>query len=485
MLRKQEKYIAYILLICDYIGVVLTYLISAPAAPVLAEFILGEGIPIFSYGNISGQLYEYYHRYHNFFLPLLLFPFFSYKLSNMSSIRKIARIRDAFKETDVLFGATCILLIMYFILTPISTETIIFISLQISLLWIFFFTIRIGLVHILKLKSEDVNIINHVLIVGTDPVSMHIARVLTSYKELNVKIIGYLTSNPLEIGKKIDGVEAIGMLNSLSNILKRNVVDCVIVSEGIKDRGLMQQINHLCDIAGIDTLILSSLVSGTTRTPYIERFDGLFFINYSATGNSPTEMFIKKVFDLLVSSALIIILIPIWLLVPVIIKLDSKGPAYFVQERIGKNGRRFRMLKFRSMTADADSMRESLMEFNEMDGAAFKMKEDPRVTYIGKIIRKTSIDELPQLFNVFKGDMSLVGPRPLPDDVTEHGLHNKKRLSVKPGITCLWQISGRNLIKFDEWMRLDIYYIDNWSLTLDLKILFKTFFVVLARKGAQ
>ena len=485
MLRKQEKYIAYILLIFDYMGIVLTYLISAPAASILAEFILGERMQIFSFGNISGQLYEYYHRYHNFFLSLMLFPFFSYKFSNIYSVRNIARIKDALKEIDVLLGATCVLLVIYFALTPISTETIIFISLQISLLWIFFFTIRIGLVHFLKLKADDVNMINHILIVGTDSVSRQIARALISYKELPVKIIGYLTSNHQEIGKKIDGVEAIGMLNSLSDILRRKVVDCVIITEVIKDRGLMQQITHLCDIAGIDTLILSSLISGTSRYPYIERFDGLFFINYSATVNSPVEMFIKKGFDLLASAALIIILIPIWLLVPVIIKLDSKGPAYFVQERIGKNGRRFRMFKFRSMKADADSMRDALMEFNEMDGAAFKMKEDPRITYIGKIIRETSIDELPQLFNIFKGDMSLVGPRPLPDDVTDFGLHNKKRLSVKPGITCLWQISGRNQIKFDEWMRLDRYYIDNWSLTLDFKILFKTFFVVLSKKGAQ
>ncbi|MCU0614822.1 MAG: sugar transferase [Desulfobacterales bacterium] len=485
MLRKHEKYIAYILLILDYIGVVLTYLISAPAAPILAQFVLGEQMQIFSCGKIAGELYEYYHRYHNFFLPLLLFPFFSYKLSNMHSIRKFSSIRDAFRETDVLLGATLILLTMYVVLTPFSTETIIFISLQISLLWFFFIAIRVLLVYYLKLKPDNVNTMNHILIVGTDPVSLQIAKVLTSYKELTVKIVGFLTSKTEEIGKKIDGVEVIGLLHSLSDVLKKNVVDCVIVSEGVKDRGLIQQITHLCDIAGIDALILSSLISGTSQYPYIERFDSLYFVNYRALEHSTFKIFIKRVFDLIASAALIIILIPIWLLVPVIIKLDSKGPAYFVQERIGKNGRRFRMYKFRSMTADADSMRESLMEFNEMDGAAFKMKEDPRITRFGKIIRKTSIDELPQVFNVFKGDMSLVGPRPLPDDVTDHGLQNKKRLSVKPGITCLWQISGRNQIKFDEWMRLDIYYIDNWSLTLDIKILFKTFFVVLAGKGAQ
>jgi FlaA1/EpsC-like NDP-sugar epimerase len=187
----------------------------------------------------------------------------------MHSIRKFSSIRDAFRETDVLLGATLILLTMYVVLTPFSTETIIFISLQISLLWFFFIAIRVLLVYYLKLKPDNVNTMNHILIVGTDPVSLQIAKVLTSYKELTVKIVGFLTSKTEEIGKKIDGVEVIGLLHSLSDVLKKNVVDCVIVSEGVKDRGLIQQITHLCDIAGIDALILSSLISGTSQYPYI------------------------------------------------------------------------------------------------------------------------------------------------------------------------------------------------------------------------
>jgi lipopolysaccharide/colanic/teichoic acid biosynthesis glycosyltransferase len=158
----------------------------------------------------------------------------------------------------------------------------------------------------------------------------------------------------------------------------------------------------------------------------------------------------------------------------------------FAQERVGKNGRRFKMWKFRSMIPDADRLKASPAHLNEMDGPVFKIREDPRVTKMGRFIRKTSIDELPQLFNVLLGNMSLVGPRPpVPGEVAQYGLWQKKRLSVKPGITCLWQISGRNEIKFDEWMRLDRQYIDNWSLRLDIMILIKTVGVVLSRKGAE
>jgi len=173
-------------------------------------------------------------------------------------------------------------------------------------------------------------------------------------------------------------------------------------------------------------------------------------------------------------------------MVAILIKLDSPGPILFVQERIGMNKRRFKLLKFRSMVADAEEKKASLQTINEMDGPVFKVRDDPRTTRVGRFIRRTSIDELPQLLNVLKGEMSLVGPRPpLPSEVDQYEWANRKRISVMPGITCLWQISGRNDVSFKEWMELDRQYIETWSLWLDLTILAKTIPVVLFGKGAR
>jgi exopolysaccharide biosynthesis polyprenyl glycosylphosphotransferase len=168
------------------------------------------------------------------------------------------------------------------------------------------------------------------------------------------------------------------------------------------------------------------------------------------------------------------------------IKATDRGPIIFSQVRSGRNGRKFRMHKFRSMVVDAEKLKKELEKLNEMDGPVFKIKHDPRITRVGRFIRKTSIDELPQLFNVLFGDMSLVGPRPpLPSEVAQYQPWQRRRLSVKPGITGPWQVSGRNEISFEEWMRMDLDYIDNWSLWLDLRIIFMTVPVVLIHKGAS
>jgi lipopolysaccharide/colanic/teichoic acid biosynthesis glycosyltransferase len=168
------------------------------------------------------------------------------------------------------------------------------------------------------------------------------------------------------------------------------------------------------------------------------------------------------------------------------IKASSKGPVFFVQQRIGYNGRVFKCLKFRTMVANAEEMKKDLVPLNEMDGPVFKIKDDPRITAVGRLLRKTSVDELPQLINVLKGDMSLVGPRPpVPEEVSKYKLTDRRRLSIRPGITCIWQVNGRNTITFEDWMKLDQQYIDQWSLWLDLKILLKTIPVVLLQKGAR
>ena len=201
---------------------------------------------------------------------------------------------------------------------------------------------------------------------------------------------------------------------------------------------------------------------------------------------SKIYLFIKRIIDIMGSLMGLILLSPLLLIVGILIKAESKGPIIFSQDRIGKNGKTFRMYKLRSMVANAEELKGTLMKENEMSGPMFKIKDDPRVTKIGRFIRKTSIDELPQLLNVLKGDMSLVGPRPsLPNEVLEFEPWMNKRLMVKPGLTCYWQVMGRNNIDFQQWMLLDIKYVETRSIIVDIKLIIKTFFVLFGDKNAS
>lgn len=210
------------------------------------------------------------------------------------------------------------------------------------------------------------------------------------------------------------------------------------------------------------------------------------FVFQEKVENRGKYYFFKRITDILCSSFGLLVLSPIFLIVGVLIKLESKGSVIFSQERIGKDGITFKMYKFRSMVANAEELKGKLCHKNEMSGPMFKIKDDPRVTKIGKFIRKTSIDELPQLFNVLKGDMSLVGPRPsLPKEVEKFDNWMMTRLEVKPGLTCYWQVSGRNDIDFEDWMKLDIKYVRERNTLVDIKLIFKTFFVLFGDKHAS
>ncbi len=243
-----------------------------------------------------------------------------------------------------------------------------------------------------------------------------------------------------------------------------------------------------CEDEGIETWFSTSFFDTQIAVPKIDHFGGQTFLIFRATPDSSWELFFKVVMDRLGALLLLIFLSPLFLFCALLVRLTSPGPVLFRQQRSGLYGRPFTMYKFRSMNTNAEQMKEELRILNEMSGPVFKMRGDPRVTRVGAWLRRTSLDELPQLFNVLKGEMSLVGPRPLPVDETLAISENaqRRRLSVKPGLTCLWQVSGRNEVtNFSDWVKLDLHYIDNWSLGLDVKILLRTIPVVLCRRGAR
>ena len=222
-----------------------------------------------------------------------------------------------------------------------------------------------------------------------------------------------------------------------------------------------------------------------TRTN-LNHFDDTPFLTFDNTPSDHVAYRVKNAFSVAAAFGILIIWSPVMLAIALGIKLTSKGPVFFKQKRVGLRGRTFLMYKFRTMVTNAEDLKESLMQFNEADGPVFKIKDDPRITKIGKFLRKTGLDELPQFINVLKGDMSLVGPRPpVPDEVKQYERWQLRRLSMKPGITCTWQIKpNRNDISFEDWMKMDLQYIDNWSNKLDLVLFFKTIKTVIKGSGS-
>jgi exopolysaccharide biosynthesis polyprenyl glycosylphosphotransferase len=216
-----------------------------------------------------------------------------------------------------------------------------------------------------------------------------------------------------------------------------------------------------------------------------EPFESYLTLRQSGRRSFAYEETLKRLLDIVLATAGLIALLPVWICIAIAVKLDSPGPAIFVQDRLGLQGRRFRFYKFRSMYSDAEKRLSEVLAHNEIDGPVFKMRNDPRISRVGAFLRRTSLDELPQLINVLKGEMSLVGPRPpLPREVEQYRPGDHIRLSVKPGLTCLWQISGRSNVGFDQWMEYDREYVRNMSLLLDVQILLRTVWVVISCRGA-
>jgi exopolysaccharide biosynthesis polyprenyl glycosylphosphotransferase len=252
--------------------------------------------------------------------------------------------------------------------------------------------------------------------------------------------------------------------------------------------GQVEKVIAACELEGVEVWLVADFFKTQVSQTSLDDFLGTPMLVFRSTPNASWEVLAKQVIDRLGAGLLLLVLSPVMILAALAIRLTSPGPILFRQHRCGLNGRPFTMLKFRSMSTDAEQRKHELEQLNEMTGPVFKVTNDPRVTAVGRWIRRYSIDEFPQLFNVLRGEMSLVGPRPLPvDEVARFDdLAHRRRLSVKPGITCLWQVSGRNNLQdFKEWVRLDLEYIDNWSLWLDLKILWRTVPVVLTGVRAR
>jgi exopolysaccharide biosynthesis polyprenyl glycosylphosphotransferase len=278
-------------------------------------------------------------------------------------------------------------------------------------------------------------------------------------------------------------------ISELVSFVHEFSVNSVVLTGRHTAFGRMEEAIQACELEGVEAWLVANFFQTRISQTSVGDFCGRPLLVFHSTPQlSSWAGLLKQVFDIVGAAVLLVVTIPLFFLAAMLIKVTSPGPVFFRQKRAGLNGKPFNMFKFRSMVTNAEQLKHELAALNEMSGPVFKVTNDPRVTRVGRILRKTSIDEIPQLFNVLLGDMSLVGPRPLPVDEVKRfdDLAHRRRLSVKPGMTCLWQVSGRNKVSdFKEWVRLDLEYIDHWSLWLDIKILWWTIPVVLFGRGAS
>lgn len=325
-----------------------------------------------------------------------------------------------------------------------------------------------------------------IIIIGTGERAKELSLKLREQAQWGIKIIGHLDPDPQRVGWTILGAPVIGTIEDISRILKEKVVDEIIVAIPRSLLADAEPIAHACEEEGIKLRFMADVFSLHVARVRLTQAGNLPLLNLEPVAQDEGALLFKRCFDLTATLLAMPIVLPLMGIIAVAIKLDSPGPVLFVQQRVGLKKRLFPMMKFRSMCDKAEDKMCEMEHLNQAEGPIFKMADDPRVTRVGRFIRRTSLDELPQLFNVIRGEMSLVGPRPMSIrdvDLFDRGIQ-RKRFSVKPGLTCLWQISGRSNLPFDKWLELDLQYIESWCLRLDFKILFKTIPALLFPKGA-
>ena len=341
---------------------------------------------------------------------------------------------------------------------------------------------------VLKHMRQHGRNLRHVLIVGTNPGAVQLAATLEAHSAFGYRVLGFVDRDweGMEEFRK-SGHTCICDIENISSLIRNSVVDEVMITLPVRSLySEISRIAQICDEQGITTHVLFNPLNLKakrikTAAPY---YDSLVTLHAGAMDG--WALLVKRILDIVISSACIGFFSPLLLITAVLIKLTSAGPVFFIQKRMGLNKRVIKVWKFRTMVANAAEKQCALEHLNEVAGPVFKIMNDPRITRLGKFLRKTSIDELPQLLNVLKGDMSLVGPRPLPvrDYQGFDRDWQRRRFSIRPGITCLWQINGRSTVSFERWMEMDLEYIDHWSVWLDLQILLRTIPAVLKGSGA-
>jgi len=389
-------------------------------------------------------------------------------------------LRDALRQSAL--GAAAVILFQYLLRLDVSRP---FLALLGAYGWIFLSLFRLSAGKLAGALRREFGAPHYVMVVGVGPSARRLGQALEASARYGLRLLGFLAEEAeAPAAVRLQGEYPVYPLAELPELLRRQVIDEVLFAVDPERLGEMEEWLLECDEQGVRTRVLADFFPHVNSEMYLERLGSLPLLTFSAAPDDEIRLMIKRALDVIVAAAGLVLLAPFMLLVAVLVRLTSPGPAIFRQVRCGLNGRRFVLYKFRSMCAEAERLKPQL-EHLSRKSVAFKIPDDPRVTPLGRWLRKFSIDEWPQLWNVLRGDMSLVGPRPaVPEEVEKYTSWQRRRLRMRPGLTCLWALEGRDHLDFESWMRRDLEYIDRWSLALDGKILLLTIPRVLSGKGA-
>jgi exopolysaccharide biosynthesis polyprenyl glycosylphosphotransferase len=387
-------------------------------------------------------------------------------------------VRDTFRQCAL--GAICLVLTEYLLRLDLSRF---FVSLFATYAWVLLCLFRINAARVIGAIRRQFGTAHFVMVVGSSESARHLGAALEQSSDYGIRLVGFLDDEPGQV--QLSQTYRQYPLEGLPQLLRERVIDEIIFAV---DSGKLRDLEGaflLCDEEGVRTRVVVDFFPHVNSQIYLDRLGTIPLLTFSAAPHDDIRLLLKRATDAMLAAAALVLLLPFMVLIALLIRLTSPGPAIFRQVRCGLNGRRFTFYKFRSMCENAEELKASLMHLNSKS-TAFKIPGDPRLTRLGWYLRRFSIDEWPQLWNVVKGDMSLVGPRPaVPEEVELYQGWQRRRLRMRPGLTCLWALAGRDTLDFDTWMKMDMQYIDTWSLELDWKIILRTIPRVLTGQGAN
>jgi len=482
MIKEKEQLLRKILMGIDLCAVTLSFVVSFGLRQNLNMFYRFD---LFPARHVIEEFYVSI-KYFNI-LPVILFSWWAALIS--SGLYESFRRKGFF---EIVWG---IIKSAFFVMVVFSTISFIlkleFVSRSFILLFflvscLFLIMERMLIVTLFRYVRKKGYNYKNILVVGTGRRAENFIKLVYNHSEWGLHIIGLIDADKNMLGRDVSGEKVIGVLEDIPKILHEKAIDEVIFIVPRAWLPIIEKSLWACETEGVKTNIAADFFNMNIARSVSSEIEGMPLLSFQTTTGEEWQLLLKRLFDIIMSIAGIILLLPVFAALIVMIRSLSRGPAVFKQVRSGLNGRKFVMYKFRTMIDGAEARRDELEKFNSMKGPAFKMRNDPRVTRFGAFLRRSSLDELPQLFNVLKGEMSIVGPRPpLPSEIEKYEIWQRRRLSMKPGLTCLWQANGRNNVDFEKWMKLDLEYIDEWSLGLDFKILLKTIPAVLFSRGAR
>ncbi len=484
MLKQQARLIATLVFLLD--------LVLISAAFFLAHALRSHLLPALGGRWIPGALYPV-ERY----LPLLPLALVLWSVLLWSSGRyRSHRTVPVLDEASAIVRITATASILFLLIVwAFRLDERLLDDDRLSRIWIALFAFLTGallLCEKLALRVSSRYVRAHgfnyrtVLIVGANEAARSIAASILGHRFWGYRVAGFVADDDEPMPDTLGDLPVLGRVSEIRRIVAAQVIDEVLFAIDRRDFDRFEDLFLALQEQGIITRFALNFFPHAKASVQLEDLDGVPLLTFSTGPTSVGGLLLKRTQDIVLAGVLLVLALPVLAALAALIRLSSSGAVLFRQTRCGRNGRLFTLYKFRTMTADAEGRRREIEHLNEMDGPVFKARNDPRVTRSGRLLRKFSLDELPQLWNVLKGDMSLVGPRPpIPEEVAQYERWQRRRLAMKPGLTCLWQISGRNELDFEQWMKLDLAYIDNWSPWLDLKILLRTIPVVLSGKGAS